>query len=73
MLNLPHTAFCPELLETDWCLSDKEGNGLSIIIRKCSAAAVGLGETVFFSDNMLSKLLKFHCKVNVCLLKFQPG
>lgn len=44
-----------------------------LFIWKGSTADVGLGETVLFSDNMLSKLLKFHCEENVCALKFQPG
>lgn len=44
-----------------------------LVICKGSPADVGLGDTALFSANMLSKLLKFCCGVNVCTFKGQPG
>lgn len=45
-----------------WCLSDKEAMDYPLFICKGRTADVGLGETVLFSGNMLTKMLKCHCE-----------
>lgn len=66
MLSLSDTdAFSLELLQMGLMLELQGGADYPLFICKGSNADVGLGETVLFSGNMLSKLLKCHCEMNV--------